>query len=157
MLLYGFDDPRIITRGVPPLTKGINPRITFSTDSRWLAAYSGTLAVWPVPGSHIIGGDPAILEGVHAAAIGPDNLMATASAPDEFRNSTVTLWSLKVQTKRTGLFGIHWVKQNTIIKKLNTYETTLKDVGCLAFSPDGFILAVGGLTDGVVQLWNIGE
>jgi WD40 repeat protein len=182
VVLYGFGEPKVITRGVPPLTKDTPPkdappkdtlskdvppkdsvpkdtppknaslketpqRISFSTDGKWLCAYSGTLAVWPVPGSHIIGGDPAILEGVYAAAIGPDNLMATVSPPDESRNAAINIWKLEVQG----------MKHTVEVKKVATYPTTLKDVGCLAFSPDGKTLAVGGFTDGVVQLWNMVE
>ena len=155
ILLYGFGEPITITRGVPPLTKGTLHKITFATDGGWLAAYSGTLAVWKVPGSHIIHGEPGTLEGVYAAAIGPGNLMATVSAPDEYRDATVNLWKLGLQVKSHGFLGIHWMKQMVDIKKVATYPTTLKDVGCLAFSPNGKILAVGGLTDGVVQLWKI--
>jgi WD40 repeat protein len=161
ILLYGFGVPKTITRGVPPLTsKSSLPRITFSTDGRWLAAYSGTLAVWPVPGSHIIGGDPAILDGVFAAAIGPKNLMATVAPPDESRNAAINLWKLGVQIKQYGLFGVRWTRQIIEVKKVDTLPTILKDVGCLAFSadgPDGIRLAVGGITDGAVQLWKLNE
>jgi WD40 repeat protein len=160
VLLYGLGDTKIITRGVPPLTnKSALPRITFSTDGKWLAAYAGTLALWPVPGSHIIGGDPTMLEGVFAAAIGPKNLMATVSPQDESQNASVVLWKLEAQTKRYGLFGVHWMKQTTEVKKVDTLQTNLKDVSCLAFSPDpnGVRLAIGGTTDGVVQLWKLNE
>jgi WD40 repeat protein len=156
ILLYGLGDPKVITRGVPPISKDASSRIMFSTDGKWLGADSGTLAVWPVPGSHIISGDPAQIENVFAAAIGPDNLLATVSPPDEFQNSALHLWKLGSQVKTYGLFGIHWMKQTAEAKKLATYPTTLKDVACLAFSPDGKTLAVGGATDGIVQLWNMG-
>lgn len=83
--------------------------------------------------------------------------MATASPPDEFRKATVVLWELAVVVRHYSLFGIHWIKQSPEMKKLVSLETTLKDIGCMAFSPDGEILAVGGFTDGVVQLWKVDE
>jgi WD40 repeat protein len=143
VLLYGFGDPKIITRGVPPLTKNTYQKIAFSPDSRWLCAYSGSLAVWPVPGSHIIGGMPIKIEGVTVAAIGPDNLMATVSPKDEARNAEIIIRELSSRTKQ--------VEE----KMVATIPTTLQDVSYLAFSPNGRILAVGGSKDGVVQLWNM--
>jgi WD40 repeat protein len=160
VLLYGFGEPKIITLGVPSLTnKSVRPRITFSTDGKWLAAYAGTLALWPVPGSHIIGGDPTILDGVFAAALGPKNLMATVSPPDESRSASVTVWKLEAQTKRFSFFGVRWMKQTTELKKVDTLQTNLKDIGCLAFSPDTkeVRLAIGGTTDGVVKLWKLND
>jgi WD40 repeat protein len=157
ILLYGLGDTKIITRGVPAISKNTNPRITYSTDGKWLAAYSGTLAVWPVPGSQIIGGEPAVLQNVHAAAIGPKNMLATVAPMDESQTATITLWKLEAQTKRFSFFGGHLMKGAIEIKKVNAIETTLKDVSCLAFSRNGSILAVGGTTDGVVQLWKMAE
>lgn len=141
------------------VTKEAPSRITYSTDGKWLGAYSGTLAVWPVPGSQIISGDPgpATLENVYAAAIGPDNLLATVAPPNEFQNAVVTIWKLEVQTKHLGIFGVHWRKQFAEAKKVASFPTLFKEVGCLAFSPDGNTLAVGGSKDGVVQLWNMDD
>jgi WD40 repeat protein len=159
ILLYGLGDVRTITHGVPPLSHDAHhrlpQRITFSTDGYWLAAYSGTLAVWPVPGSQIITGNPATLNNVFAAAIGPNNIMATVGPPSEYQNAEVTLWKLDYNSREYGLFGAHWVKPSVDIKKLSSFSTKLREVGTLAFNPTGKLLAAGGITDGLVQIWNL--
>ena len=155
VILYGLGDPKIITRGVPPVNKEAPNRITFSTDGKWLATCSGTLAVWPVPGSHIIGGEPVLISGVYAASIGPDNLLATVPPPSDYQTASITLWKLSVANKEHGFFGMHWTKRVVEARTLATYPTPLLDVSCLAFSPISGTLAVGGSRDGVVQLWKL--
>ena len=59
-----------------------------------------------------------------------------AAPPAEGQKAELTFWKL-----------------NSEAKKLTTHKTDLADVRCLAFSPEGGTLAVGGYTDGVVQLW----
>jgi WD40 repeat protein len=156
VILYGLGDPKIITRGVPAITPTHTPhRITFSTDGKWLAAYSGHMAIWPVPGSHMIGGEPTLFPNVYAAAIGPENVLATVSAPSELHPVTIEFWKLSLQSKKFSFFGIQWNKRVTVAMKISGLSTLLQDVSCLAFSPDGRTLAVGSSREGVVQLWNV--
>lgn len=138
VVLFGLGEAKEITHWVPGLTKDSPHRIMFSPDSKWLGVCSGTLAAWKVPGNHIVGGDPILVPDVFAAALGLRDVAATVASPSKSENATVTFWKLGTEAKTTGL-----------------YPTTLKDVRCLAFSPDGKTLAVGGYTDGAVQLWNV--
>lgn len=159
ILLYGLGDVRTITHGVPSLAEDTQrywpQRITYSMDGNWLAAYSGALAVWPVPGSQIITGTPARLDNVYAAAIGPNNVMATAGPPSEFQTTEITLWKLQYNPREYGLFGFHWVNPSVQIKKLSSFSTKMRNVSCLTFNPTGKLLAVGGITDGVIQIWSL--
>ena len=142
VFLFGLGDTKIVTRGVPPPAKDAPHRITFSPEGKWLGVCSGAaLVVWKVPGSQIVGGDPLAVPGdAYAAALGTGDRAATVGPPVEGQNAEVTLWKL-----------------GTDAKKLATHPTELKDVRCLAFSPDGSTLALGGYTDGAVHLWALSE
>jgi WD40 repeat protein len=140
VFLFGLGDVKTITRGVPALAKDGNYHIVYSLDGKWLGVCSGKdFAVWRVPGSQIIGGEPlSVGVDVYVGAIGARDLAVTASLPVEGAKTELTFWKLGED-----------------VKKLGTHKTELSDVRCLAFSPDGNTLAVGGYTDGVVQLWSL--
>ena len=142
VFLFGLGDTKTITRGVPPLAKEAPRQIHYSPDGKWLGLCSGQFVVWKVPGSQIIGGEPLLVVAAdaHAAAIGPKDVAVTVQNPIEGQVAELTFWKL-----------------GTDAKKIATHKTDLADVQCLAFGPDGNTLAVGGYTDGVVQLWGLGE
>ncbi len=141
VFLFGLGDVKTVTRGVPPLPKEGTPQIGYSPDGKWLGVCAGQFVVWKVPGSQIIGGEPAAtLTDVSAGAIGPKDLVVTSPISAEGAKAELTFWKL-----------------GTEAKMLATHKTELADVRCLAFSPDGNTLAVGGYTDGVVQLWALGD
>jgi WD40 repeat protein len=141
VFLFGLGDVKTVTRGVPLLAKDGPNQIAYSPDGKWLGVCSGSLIAWKVPGSQIVGGEPVIVAAeAHAAALGPRDLAATVAPPVEGAKVEVMLWRL-----------------GDDVKKLATHKTDLADVRCLAFSADGTTLAVGGYTDGVVQLWDMGE
>jgi WD40 repeat protein len=141
VFLFGLGDVKTVTRGVPALAKDAPHHIAYSPDGKWLGVCSGQFVVWKVPGSQIIGGEPVLVAvETHAAALGPKDVAVTAPTPVEGTKAELTFWKLDAEPK-----------------KLATHKTDLVDVRCLAFSPDGATLAVGGYTDGVVQLWTLGE
>ena len=141
--LFGLGDVKTITRGVPPFSKEGPHHIGYSPEGKWLGVCSGQFVVWKVPGSQIIGGEPLnVTFDAYAAAIGPKDIAVTSSLPSmiEGTPADLTFWKL-----------------GTEVKKLAVHKTDLADVRCLAFSPDGTTLAVCGYTDGVVQLWRLGD
>jgi WD40 repeat protein len=142
VILFGLGDTKVVTRGVPPPAKDAPQRVHFSPDGKWLGVCSGaTFAVWRVPGSQIIGGDPVTVGGdVYAAALGPGDRAATVEPPSESQDLDVILWKLGPEPKRVA-----------------AHPTGFRDVRCLAFSPDGATLAVGGYIDGAVHLWALDQ
>src|SRR5262245_11104937 len=94
--LVGLGDPRVIGRGSVKNRLPDRPlSLDFSPDGKWLVAGNGAdVTYWRVPGSQVIGGDPKTLRNVTAyvAAGGPDNRLAVASAPEDGKKATVTIF-----------------------------------------------------------------
>lgn len=146
VFLFGLGDVKTVTRGVPAPSKDGPHSVGYSPEGKWLGVCSGqAFAVWKVPGSQIIGGDPLMVGKLevggdaYAGAVGLKDVAVTAPLPVEGQPAELTFWKLGADAK-----------------KLASHKTDLADVRCLAFSPDGKTLAVGGYTDGVVQLWALG-
>lgn len=139
--LVGLGDPRVIGRGAVMNTiQGLPVTVSFSPDSHWLVICNGAeVMYWPVPGSHVLRGNPKKLANVKAyvAAVGPQNQLAVASPPEDGEKVTVTIYDLGSADP----------------KPVATYATNIDRVSALAFSPDGMTLAVGDDVEGVVQLW----
>ncbi|MBA4066324.1 MAG: hypothetical protein C0501_21940 [Isosphaera sp.] len=125
-------------------TGGAN-RLEFSPDGRWFctsgSAASAPVLCWKVPGSQIVEGPPREVMPYNRAGLaapGPNDLLAYTNHPrvGEVTSFTVLRIADKPETVASFVAGI-------------------KEVSCLAFSPDGKTLAVGNTADGTVELWTI--
>lgn len=138
--LVGLGETRILTKDVPALTSGKSTSIAFAPDAKWLVVGNGSkVACWRVPGSQVITSDPILLQGTghFVAAPGPRNVVAAAAGSTNDGAVLVTLYDVG----------------GTEPKRMSDYNSGLKRISALAFSPDGAILAVGDDDEGIVQLW----
>jgi hypothetical protein len=138
--LVGLGETRVLMKDVPALTSGKPTSIAFASDAKWLVVGNGSkVACWRVPGSQVITSDPVLLPGTghFVAAPAPRNVLAVAAGPANDRAVLVTLYDVG----------------GTDPKRLSDYNSGLKRISALAFSPDGAILAVGDDDEGIVQLW----
>ena len=138
--LVGLGETRVLTKDVPAATFGKPTSIAFAPDVKWLVIGNGSkVACWRVPGSQVISSDPVLVpgDGHFVTAPGPRNVVAVASGAANDPAVLVT----------------HYDLGGTEPKRLAEYNSGLKRISTLAFSPDGAILAVGDDDEGIVQLW----
>ncbi len=114
-----------------PLENGKLRNLVFSSDGGWLAISGDDLTLWDIMhGAQTIrmpeGADP-----FRAVAFSPDNQLLAAGTGQEV-----------------------WLYRLTTLQPIVRLYFDTGDIGDLAFSPDGFYLAIG-LDDGVVMMWGI--